>query len=318
MTGPTMSDSLISTIEDEALRSGIRRGMVFLAAGATIAPGMHAIAKGVGGTLSSGQITWARFFFQLIFLLPVVLISCRGRLPRPTIAHGVRGLLLVLGTLAFFWAVTFMPLADSTAIFFVEPLILTLMSAVFLGERIGWRRILAVLVGFMGALIVIRPSFQTVGLPALLPLVAAICFALYLTITRRMAKRENAQAMQFWVCLFGMLILSALMATSPQIGWDVMQPSWPTMEAWGWLVGLGVIATIAHMLAICAFQLAPASVLAPFQYLEILGATLLGAVIFGDLPDAMTGLGIAIIISSGLYVFYREQQVGANPPPTAG
>lgn len=313
-----MPETLTSVVEVEPLRSSVRRGMIFLAAGATIAPGMHAIAKGLGDSMSSGQITWARFFFQLVFLLPVVLIGHRGGLPRPTISHGVRGLLLVLATLAFFWAVTFMPLADSTAIFFVEPLILTMMSAVFLGERIGWRRVLAVSVGFIGALIVIRPSFKTFGLPALLPLLAAFCFALYLTMTRRLAKTESAQAMQFWACLFGMLILSALMAASKQIGWDVTQPSWPTIEAWGWLACLGVIATIAHMLAIRAFQLAPASVLAPFQYLEILGATLLGAIIFGDLPDGLTGLGIAIIVGAGLYVFYREQQAGTNPPPSEG
>ena len=209
-----------------------------------------------------------------------------------------------------------MPLADSTAIFFAEPLILTAMSALFLGERIGWRRVLAVLVGFIGALIVIRPSFETFGLPALLSLLAAFCFALYLTMTRRLAKTESAQAMQFWVCLFGMLILSALMAVSGQIGWEVMRPSWPTIEAWGWLLGLGMIATTAHMLAIRAFQLAPASVLAPFQYLEILGATLLGTIIFGDLPDGLTGLGITIIVGAGLYVFYCEQQADATPIPT--
>ncbi|MGH1480516.1 MAG: hypothetical protein ACRBM6_17595 [Geminicoccales bacterium] len=122
--------------------------------------------------------------------------------------------------------------------------------------------------------------------------------------------------MQFWVCLFGMLILPALMAVSGQIGWEVMPPSSPTIEAWGWLAGLGVIARTAHMLAIRAFQLAPASVLAPFQYLEVLGATLLGAIIFGDLLDGLTGFGIAIIV--GLYVFYREQQADATPIPTGG
>lgn len=313
-----MSETLTSKVETEPLRFDIRRGMFLIASGATIAPGMHAIAKSLGGSLSSGQITWARFFFQLVFLTPFVLISYHGRLPRPMISHAARALLLVLATLAFFWAVTFMPLADSTAIFFAEPLILTAMSALFLGERIGWRRVLAVLVGFIGALIVIRPSFETFGLPALLPLLAAFCFALYLTMTRRLAKTESAQAMQFWVCLFGMLILSALMAVSGQIGWEVMQPSWPTIEAWGWLAGLGVIATTAHMLAIRAFQLAPESVLAPFQYLEILGATLLGAIIFGDLPDGLTGLGITIIVGAGLYVFYCEQQADATPIPTGG
>jgi len=107
----------------------------------------------------------------------------------------------------------------------------------------------------------------------------------------RTAKAENAQAMHFWVCLFGMLILSAFMVVSGQIGWEVMQPSLPTIEAWGWFAGLGVIARTTHMLAIRAFQLVPASVLAPFQYLKNMGATLLGAIIFGDLSDGLAGVG---------------------------
>ncbi len=216
-----------------------------------------------------------------------------------------------LRALSFFWALTYMPLADSAAIFFVEPLVLTLMAKLFLGERIGCRRVLAVLVGFIGALIVIRPSFETVGFAALLPLLAAACFALYLTITRAVAHTENAQVMQFWVCVFGMLALSLAMAAGSEMGWSAIRPAWPTTEAWRWHFLLGVIATISHMLAIRAFRLAPASVLAPFQYLEILGATFLGAVIFGDIPDGLTGLGTVIIVGSGLYVFHRERRVGA-------
>lgn len=286
--------------------------MILMATGVLMAPGIHAIAKGLGDTLSSGQIAWFRFFFQFVFLLPVVLINCGGSLPGPTPTHALRGLLLALATLAFFSALTYMPLADSAAIFFVEPLILTLISAVFLGEGIGWRRFLAVVVGFVGALIVIRPRFETIGLPALLPLIAAVCFAIYLAITRAVAKSEDPRVMQFWVCVFGMLVLSLALSTSPVTGWNAVRPSWPSATAWAWLIFLGVIATISHMLAIRAFHLAPASVLAPFQYLEILGATLLGAVVFGDLPDSLTGLGIVIIVGSGLYVFYREQQMSAG------
>jgi len=107
----------------------------------------------------------------MLFLLPVLWISHRGSLTRPTLAHGLRGVLLAAAASSFFWALTYMPLADSPAIFFVEPLILTVLSAVFLGEPIGWRRILAVIIGFLGALMVVRPSFETVGLPALLSLV---------------------------------------------------------------------------------------------------------------------------------------------------
>ena len=306
---PKISASSITT---EAMSSTVRRGMILMAIGVTIAPGIHAIAKSLGDELSPGQIAWARFFFQLVFLLPLVLHSHHGRIPAPSAMHAIRGLLLALATLAFFWALTYMPLADTAAIFFVEPLILTLMSVAFLGERIGWRRIMAVIAGFLGALIVIRPSFETVGPAALLPLLAALCFALYLTITRRLAQKENAQAMQFWVCFFGMLILSIAMTAGASSGWDVVKPAWPSVQAWGWLFLLGMIATIAHMLAILAFRLAPASVLAPFQYLEILGATLLGALVFDDLPDELTGLGIVIIVGSGLYVFHREQKTGVR------
>ncbi|MGI9502358.1 MAG: DMT family transporter [Geminicoccaceae bacterium] len=285
--------------------------MILMAIGVLVAPGIHAIAKGLGDALSPGQIAWFRFFFQFAFLLPIVLIGHRGRLPWPSSTHLLRGLLLALATLAFFWALTYMPLADSAAIFFVEPLVLTMMATLFLGERIGWRRVLAVVVGFIGALIVIRPSFETVGPAALLPLLAATCFAFYLTITRAVAHTESAQAMQLWVCVFGMLALSLAMAAGSEMGWSAISPAWPATGAWGWLFLLGVIATISHMLAIRAFRLAPASVLAPFQYLEILGATFLGAVIFGDIPDGLTGLGTVIIVGSGLYVFHRERGTSA-------
>ena len=308
-----MPETLASITGEEPLPARVRRGMILMAAGVLMAPGIHAVAKGLGDVLSPGQVAWFRFFFQFVFLLPLVLIGHRGRLPWPSPTHAVRGFLLASATMAFFWALTYMPLADSAAIFFVEPLILTLMSALFLGERIGWRRVLAVVVGFIGALIVIRPSFETVGAPALLPLIAAICFALYLTITRAAARAEDARAMQSWVCFFGMLALSLTMAASMTMGWAAMQPVWPRLDSWGWLLLLGLIATVSHMLAIRAFRLAPASVLAPFQYLEILGATFLGAVIFDDVPDLLTGLGIAIIIGSGLYVFHRERRGGAAP-----
>ncbi len=310
-----MSETSALLIEKDLLRSNVRRGMVLMATGVLMAPGIHAIAKGLGDILSPGQLAWFRFFFQFIFLLPFVLIVNRGRLPRPSATHALRGLLLAMATLAFFWALTYMPLADSAAIFFVEPLILTTMSAAFLGERIGRRRLLAVLVGFAGALIVIRPSFESVGLPALLPLIAAACFALYLTITRAAARTENATDMQFWVCVFGMLVLSFAMVASTATGWTTIRPTWPAKEVWAWLILLGVIATISHLLAIRAFRLAPASILAPFQYLEILGATFLGAFIFGDLPDGLTALGIAIIVGAGLYVFQREQRADAGPLP---
>lgn len=287
----------------------VERGMVLMTAGVVMAPGVHAIAKGLGDSLAPGQIAWARFFFQLLFLLPLVWITQGGRIPRPSLAQALRGLLMAAAALFFFWALTYLPLADAAAIFFVEPLLLTLMAALFLGEPIGWRRGLAVIVGFLGALVVIRPSFEAVGPAALLPLLAAACFASYLAITRRLAAAEDARAMQFWVCAFASLVLLLALGLGARAAWPVLQPAWPTPAEWGLLLGLGVIATASHMLAIQALRLAPAGILAPFQYLEILGATLLGVIFFADLPDGTTLLGITIIVGAGLYVFRRERSL---------
>jgi drug/metabolite transporter (DMT)-like permease len=281
--------------------------MILIAAGAFIAPGIHAIAKSLGDTLSAGQIAWTRYLLQLAFLLPFVWISHGGRIPSPSLTHGIRGLLLAAAALLFFWALRYMPLANSAAIFFVEPLLLTAISALFLGEPIGWRRVTAVVIGFLGALIVIRPSFATIGLPAFLPLLAALCFAIYLAITRRSVATETALATQFWVCVVAAVALSLAIAMGTQASSHVLRAAWPTIWEWGLLGSLTMIALISHRLAINAFRLAPASILAPFQYVEIFGSIILGAIFFGDLPDMLTSLGIAIIIGSGLYVFRREQ-----------
>jgi S-adenosylmethionine uptake transporter len=226
----------------------------------------------------------------------------------------VRGLLLAAAALLFFWALRYMPLANSAAIFFVEPLLLTAISALFLGEPIGWRRVTAVAVGFAGALIVIRPSFEAVGYAALLPLLSALCFAVYLAITRHRVAVETALATQFWVCVFSAAVLSLAIAIGTQASSDVLQASWPTLWEWCLLVGMTMIALVTQRLAIDAFRLAPASILAPFQYLEIFGSIILGAIVFGDLPDMLTALGTAIIIGSGLYVFRREQALARRNP----
>jgi drug/metabolite transporter (DMT)-like permease len=164
-----------------------------------------------------------------------------------------------------------------------------------------------VAVGFVGALIVIRPSFEAVGYPAFLPLFSAFGFAAYLAMTRRQAPKETALATHFWVCLFSVLALSVAIGMGTHGAIDVLTTSWPATWEWALLAGMGVIALISHRLSINAFRHAPASILAPFQYLEIFGAIVLGAILFGDLPDGLTALGTAIIIASGLYVFRREQ-----------
>ena len=143
--------------------------MVLMLAAMLILPGIDAIAKWLSGSISSGQVAWSRFFFQTLLMLPLFLRTRGAIMTQALPLHALRGALIALATLLFFSALKYLPLADAISIFFVEPLILTLLSALFLGESVGWRRLAAVATGFAGALIVIRPSFSALGAPALLP-----------------------------------------------------------------------------------------------------------------------------------------------------
>ncbi len=283
--------------------------MAVMALAGLIAPGIHVIAKTLGASMAPGQMACARFFFQALLLLPMALVERRGHIPPPTLTQIVRGVLLATTTLLFFWALTYLPLADTAAIFYVEPLLLVIIAALFLGEPVGWRRLLAVAVGFIGVLLIIRPSFEAVGPAALLPLAAAVSYAGYLSITRHVAGTEHPRVMQLWVSVSGALVLGSVIALASPFSWPVLAPSWPTALELLLLLAMGAIATTSHMLAIHAIRIAPAQILAPFQYTEILGATIMGVLFFGNWPDRQTMIGIAIIVGSGLYVFFRERQL---------
>lgn len=289
--------------------------MLMMAAGVIVIPGIDAIAKHLSATLSPGQIAGSRFLFQLIFLLPIILVTGRRLVSRYLALNALRGMLIGIATLLFFWGLKYLPLADAISIFFVEPMILTLIAAIFLGEQVGWRRLSAIGFGFMGALLVIRPSFQNIGLPALLPLAAAACFAAYLAFTRKVAQNEDVLTMQLWAGVFGGLTLMIALIIGKAESIAVIDPKWPTFYEWVMLSLLGLIGTSGHLLIVAAFRRASPSVLAPFQYLEILGATLLGAVVFGEFPGPVTWLGIAIIVASGLYVFHRERRLAYDTVP---
>ena len=287
-------------------------GIAMMVVAMLVLPGIDAIAKYLSDSVPPGQVSWSRFLFQVIYLLPLVLLVRRGPLYGPLWLHGLRGALIAAATLFFFWSLEKLPLADAIAIFFVEPLILTLMSAVFLGETVGWRRLTAVAVGFLGALIVIRPSYAVFGWQALLPVCAATCFATYLILTRKLAPRCDAVLMQFSVGVSGALVLSLALWAGALTGTPVLSPVWPSRDEWLLMALLGAIATSGHMLVVHAFRRVAPSILASFQYLEIIGATVLGLLLFGDFPEPLTWLGVAIIVGSGLYVFHRERRLARS------
>lgn len=301
-----MSPSKTTTTNDR-----ISFGLTLMVLSVLLSPLIDIFAKLAISTVPSAQITAVRFILQVVFILPIVLV--RGSLFdltwRKTGLHALRGGLLVVTMLSFITTLKVMEVADAIAIFFVEPIILTILGSIFLKETIGWRRYTACAVGFLGALLVIQPSMQEVGLIALLPIVAAFGLAVFLLVTRMVAQNEDPWSMQFHAGIWGGLFCLVLLWLGEGSGSDVFDPVWPAGNAWFYLLGVGVTATISGVLGVYAYRSAPASVLAPLQYLEIVSATIFGWLVFDHLPDALKWLGIAIIIGSGLYIIWRERRV---------
>lgn len=197
----------------------------------------------------------------------------------------------------------------SIAIFFVEPFILTALSALILGEKVGWRRWLAIAVGFIGALMVIQPNLARFGPVSLLPLGTATLFAFYLILNRVLAARDTSLVMQYSAGVGGVIALGVAMVVGSNLGVGDLTWTPPVSKlAVFLLLGIGVISTFGHLLVVTAFRHAPVSLLAPFQYFEIISAVAVGFVVFDEFPTPSKWLGIAIIIGSGLFILWREQR----------
>ncbi len=283
-------------------------GLAMMIAAMFLAPCMDMIAKVVSGHISGAQVSMFRFGLQALFLGPVVIhvLGTKGLWSRNPPIGIVRGILVALAVTCFFTSLKWMPLADAIAIFFVEPLILTILSAIFLHEKVGLRRAGAVISGLIGAMIIIRPSFQLFGPASLLPLATALFFSIYLILTSKLAKDEHPLTMQFTAGWSAFVFLALLLGTASMGSVPLLTLVWPVGVEWGLLFMVGVIGTVAHLLIVFAFKHAPASLLAPFHYLEIVAASLLGLVVFGNFPDLLKWLGIVIIVISGMYVIWRE------------
>ncbi|MEM7069048.1 MAG: DMT family transporter [Pseudomonadota bacterium] len=291
----------------------IARAMAIMIAAMLFAPVMDAIAKilATQHQMSPAMVTFSRFLVQSVFLFTFLGVAwARGVLPIYFSGLNlVRGMLMGLAAMLFFTAVKYMPLADAISIFFVEPIIVMLMSAVFLGETVGWRRLAAAVVGFAGAIIVIRPSFELFGYVSLLPLCTAFLFSVYLILTRKLGGNDDPLIMQSFAGIGGVIICSGIMVLGTSLGAVDFAFTFPeNLQTWSLLLGIGLFGIASHLLLVIAFSMAPASVLAPFQYIEIVSATILGYFIFGEFPDAIKWVGISIIVGSGIYIFYREQK----------
>jgi len=296
-------------------------GILLMVGFCIFAPIMDAMAKATPHEYPITEILAARFTVQVVLLLPVAYFM--AALAFPTLKeighHFLRGFLLLVATGLFFAAIRHMPIANAMAIFFVEPFILTFLGAFFLGEKIGPRRVVACVVGFIGALFVIKPSFSNLGLIALYPLGTALCFALYMVLTRSMAQKINPVAMQAYTAIAASMILLPLLWWFDGTGVAALDPVFPTGIAVWTLLAVGILAGISHLMLSFALRLTPAGTIAPLQYLEIAGSVAVGYIMFSDFPDALTWMGISIVVSSGVYVFARERaaSITRRPAPPA-
>lgn len=288
-----------------------RAGLILVTIAFLIAPGMDVFAKLLTETLSPGMIVIGRFASQTVLMLPLLLLV--GQLVRPRAGHLAAGFFLAFALLTINAALAVMPIANAIAIFFVEPLILTLLSALILGERIGWRRVAAVLVGLVGAMVVIRPNFEEYGVTAFLPLATAVFFACYILVTRVMSQQGDRFALQFWTGVAAMVVMLAASGITHTTALPEIVLAVPDLRETILFVAMGAFAVVAHQMIVNALARTEASVIAPMQYLEIISATIFGWWIFGDFPDLLTWIGAGIIIASGVYVFHRERQATGGP-----
>jgi drug/metabolite transporter (DMT)-like permease len=264
-----------------------------------IVPVMDAIAKHLSLTMDVFQITWARYFFTVVFTLSLMVLFYRETLvwsKRPKLQL-VRGIILAFSTLCFFYSISVISLPKALTLAFVAPITCTALSPFFLDEKVGIRRWSAVLVGFLGTLIVIRPGFIDVNLATLAALACGICYGFYLVITRKLSTSDNSLLTLLFTGVVGLAIISLFM---PSV-WVK-----PTPNEWIMMAIIGLIASVAHLFIILSLKYADASKLAPLGYTEIITNIIISYYFFHELPDNWTYLGLFIIVLSGLYISRRE------------
>ncbi len=287
-------------------------GMVAMIVAMGLLPVGDTLSKLLTGPLAPVEVTMWRFLAQALCLAPVAFAlraRAQGGMFSPIVA--LSGGLFMVTLTSLVSAFAAMPIATAIAIFFVEPLILTLLTGPLLGERVGPRRLAAVAVGLAGALLVIRPGFSIYGAATLLPLLAATAYALNMILLRIACRTRSGLTVQCGATIYAALGMVALVALLHASGSIQVTPAAHPGWVWAAILGAGALGAASFVLIAEAFRRAEAGALAPFQYLEIVGATAMGYLVFGDFPDTLTWAGIAIILGSGLYVFHRERKLDA-------
>jgi drug/metabolite transporter (DMT)-like permease len=281
-------------------RGDVLTGITLLVISAAIFGVVDGLSKILADTQSVGQIVWARYALGLPVLLVTTKPASWVRLfgtKRPALQIA-RGLTPLVISVTMVLGVRYLPLAEATVILFAGPLFVLALSAPFLGERVGAASWISVIVGFIAVVVVARPGLSELSTYALFPLLGAVFFALLQLITRRLgAAGENPTTTLAWTLLVGIIVSTPFAAAT----WAPLTPT-----TWLVMIGLGLVFGVSQLLMIRALARAPAGLLAPFNYVQIVSAVIFGILVFGDVPDVWTFVGIVMIVGAGIFVARRR------------
>ncbi len=289
-------------------------GILLMLGFCVLAPLGDAIVKLLGETVPLLELLTIRFLIQAVVLSAIVGVTGRAwhMSPRVVRLAFIRALLHIAGIAAVFVSLRYLPLAEAIAIAYVMPFLMLLLGRYVLHEEIGARRAWACVVGFAGTLMVVQPTFADVGWPALIPLLVAVIFALFMLVTRQIARETDPVSLQAvnGIMASVLLVPASLICHQSHVS-TYIAPS--LQDAW-LLAAIGVTGTVAHLLMTWSLRFAPSATLAPMQYLEIPVATLYGWLIFSDLPNGLAALGICVTMAAGLFIVLRERSMARTPP----
>lgn len=300
----------INNTSTEALPQKPALGAALMVGAMVVLPMMDSTVKLLMESLPFPQVVFLRYIAMTLIILPIILFLYKKeeilRVERP-VMQVVRGALMFAATFLFFGAINAMPLADAVALAFVAPMLTTVLSALFLKEQVGIRRYAAVFIGFIGVLIIIRPGTETFSVPAMMALGCSLAMGFFNIVTRSIASSSPPLISLFYTGVTGS-IMGAFVAP---FFWEPMVAS-----HFGLAAVIGTLGMFGHGLLIMSFRYGEASFVAPFIYFEMITATVLGYLVFGDFPDQWVWVGVSILVISGIYTNYRERshKLPVSPP----
>lgn len=285
------------------------RGILLMCISTVFFSGMHVLVRHVTRGIHPFEVAFFRNVFGFAIFLPMLLRSGLGFLHTRRIGlHALRGVLNVVAMLMFFSGLALSPVARVTALAFTAPLFMALLSVAVLGERFRLRRWVALVAGFAGTLVILRPGMIPIDAGSLLVVASASIWAVTMVVIKILSRTESS-----FVITAYMNIFLAVFSLLPAI-WVWQAPS---AEEWLWLVLIGLLGTFAQLALSQALKEAEPTAVMPFDFLKLVWATLLGWIVFGELPDFLTYLGAAVVFGSGLYIAWREQREQLRPSPSA-